>query len=420
MAWLAFLPIPLIIWGSVRFQRRIEPRYAAVREQAAAINSLLSNDLGGIATIKSVHRRRPRGGPALRGERRVPLGQPRRDRLSVGVLSAHPNRHPDRLLGDTLYGGFLVLDGALNVGLYSVMVFLTQRLLWPLTRLGRDLRPVSAGDGLDQPRHGRARHAIPPQRRSGPLPTDDVRGEVAFEDVTFAYEDGFPVLRDVSIEIPAGSTTAFVGPTGSGKTTIVKLLLRFYDPATGTVRIDGIDVRRCAKELRRSIGLVSQDVFLFHGTVRENIAYGSPDATPRRSSRPPGSPRPRVHHRAARAATTPSSANGARSSPAGSASASRSPERCSTIRRFSILDEATSAVDNETEAAIQRSLARIAHRRTTIVIAHRLSTIRHADRIYVVDRGAVIERGSHEQLLDHEGIYQSLWMVQTGEAVAER
>lgn len=419
VAWLAFLPIPLIIWGSVRFQRRIEPRYAAVREQAAAINSLLSNDLGGIATIK-----------AFTAEDRETA------RLSVESDEYRSANHAAIRLSSAfspliriailigfsatlLYGGFLVLDGALNVGLYSVMVFLTQRLLWPLTRLGEtfDLyqRAMASTNRVMDVLDTRSRLSD----GTGPLPTDDVRGEVTFEDVTFAYEAGFPVLRDVSIEIPTGSTTAFVGPTGSGKTTMVKLLLRFYDPASGTVRVDGIDVRTLRqKELRRSIALVSQDVFLFHGTVAENIAYGKPEATPQeiiaaaiiaeahefiielpggygtvvgeRGQKLSGGQRQRIS--IARAVLTDSP--------------------------ILILDEATSAVDNETEAAIQRSLARIAHKRTTIVIAHRLSTIRHADRIYVVDRGAVIERGSHEQLLDHEGIYQSLWMVQTGEAVA--
>jgi ATP-binding cassette subfamily B protein len=421
VAWLAFLPIPLIIFGSVRFQRRIEPRYAAVREQAAAINSLLSNDLGGIATIK-----------AFTAEEReaarlsVESDEYRSaNRAAIRLSSAFsPLIRIAILIGFSatlLYGGLLVLDGALNVGLYSVMVFLTQRLLWPLTRLGEtfDLyqRAMASTNRVMDVLDTRSRLSD----GTGPLPTDDVRGEVAFEDVTFAYEVGFPVLRDVSIEIPAGSTTAFVGPTGSGKTTIVKLLLRFYDPATGAVRIDGIDVRTLRqKELRRSIALVSQDVFLFHGTVAENIAYGKPEATPQeiiaaaiiaeahefiielpggydtvvgeRGQKLSGGQRQRIS--IARAVLTDSP--------------------------ILILDEATSAVDNETEAAIQRSLARIAHKRTTIVIAHRLSTIRHADRIYVVDRGAVIERGSHEQLLDHEGIYQSLWMVQTGEAVAER
>jgi len=421
VAWLAFLPIPLIIWGSVRFQRRIEPRYAAVREQAAAINSLLSNDLGGIATIK-----------AFTAEDRetarlsVESDEYRSaNRAAIRLSSAFsPLIRIAILIGFSatlLYGGFLVLDGALNVGLYSVMVFLTQRLLWPLTRLGEtfDLyqRAMASTNRVMDVLDTRSRLSD----GTGPLPTEDVRGEVTFEDVTFAYETGFPVLHDVSIEIPAGSTTAFVGPTGSGKTTIVKLLLRFYDPATGTVRVDGIDVQTLRqKELRRSIALVSQDVFLFHGTVAENIAYGKPEATQQeiiaaaiiaeahefiielpggydtvvgeRGQKLSGGQRQRIS--IARAVLTDSP--------------------------ILILDEATSAVDNETEAAIQRSLARIAHKRTTIVIAHRLSTIRHADRIYVVDRGAVIERGSHEQLLDHEGIYQSLWMVQTGEAVAER
>jgi ATP-binding cassette subfamily B protein len=420
VAWLAFLPIPLIIWGSVRFQRRIEPRYAAVREQAAAINSLLSNDLGGIATIKAFT-------AEDRETLRLSVESDRyrsANRAAIRLSSAFsPLIRIAILIGFTatlLYGGLLVLDGQLNVGLYSVMVFLTQRLLWPLTRLGEtfDLyqRAMASTNRVMDVLDTRPRL----DDGSARLPTEDVVGRVTFESVTFAYEPHYPVLRDVSIEIPAGSTTAFVGPTGSGKTTIVKLLLRFYDPDAGCVRVDGTDVRSVhQKDLRRSIALVSQDVFLFHGTVAENIAYGKPEATTvaivaaatiaeahefivdlpggydtivgERGQKLSGGQRQRIS--IARAVLTDSP--------------------------ILVLDEATSAVDNETEAAIQRSLARIAHKRTTIVIAHRLSTIRHADRIYVVDQGVVIERGSHEQLLDHEGIYRSLWMVQTGEAAGE-
>ena len=420
VAWLAFLPIPLIIWGSVRFQRRIEPRYAAVREQAAAINSLLSNDLGGIATIKAFT-------AEDRETVRLTAESDRyrsANRAAIRLSSAFsPLIRIAILIGFTatlLYGGFLVLDGQLNVGLYSVMVFLTQRLLWPLTRLGEtfDLyqRAMASTNRVMDVLDTRPRL----DDGSASMPTDDVAGRVTFESVTFSYEPEYPVLRDVTIEIPAGSTTAFVGPTGSGKTTIVKLLLRFYDPDTGIVRIDGTDVRSVRqKDLRRCIALVSQDVFLFHGTVAENIAYGKPEATA--AEIVAAASIAEAHEFIVELPGGYDTIVGER----GQKLSGGQRQRISIARAvltdspILVLDEATSAVDNETEAAIQRSLARIAHQRTTIVIAHRLSTIRHADRIYVVDRGVVIERGSHEQLLDHEGIYRSLWMVQTGEAAAE-
>jgi ATP-binding cassette subfamily B protein len=418
IAWVAFFPIPFILWGSFRFQRLLEPKYADVRERAAAVNAELSNRLGGISTIK-----------AFTAEddsvRRIEVESERyrhANRAAIRLSSAFsPLIRVVILVGFTatlVWGGFRALDGGLEVGAYSVMVFLTQRLLWPLTRLGetfdlyqramastnRILDVVDARPGL-----------VDGDR---PLPRGSVKGEIGFEDITFSYRDGHPVLTEVRLTADAGLTTAFVGATGSGKTTLVKLLLRFYDVDSGQITVDGADVRDLrSRDLRRAIGLVSQDVFLFHGTVRDNIAYGRPDAT----------------HEEIRAAADIAEAH---------EFITRLPEGYDTIvgergqklsggqrQRVSIaravlvdppilvLDEATSAVDNETEAAIQRSLERISLDRTTLVIAHRLSTIRHADRIYVLDDGRVAAVGTHEELLEVGGIYRALWDVQTGEAV---
>jgi ATP-binding cassette subfamily B protein len=418
IAWVAFFPIPFILWGSFRFQRLLEPKYADVRERAAAVNAELSNRLGGISTIK-----------AFTAEddsvRRIEVESERyrhANRAAIRLSSAFsPLIRVVILVGFTatlVWGGFRALDGGLEVGAYSVMVFLTQRLLWPLTRLGetfdlyqramastnRILDVVDARPGL-----------VDGDR---PLPRGSVKGEIGFEDITFSYRDGHPVLTEVRLTADAGLTTAFVGSTGSGKTTLVKLLLRFYDVDSGQITVDGADVRDLrSRDLRRAIGLVSQDVFLFHGTVRDNIAYGRPDAT----------------HEEIRAAADIAEAH---------EFITRLPEGYDTIvgergqklsggqrQRVSIaravlvdppilvLDEATSAVDNETEAAIQRSLERISLDRTTLVIAHRLSTIRHADRIYVLDDGRVAAVGTHEELLEVGGIYRALWDVQTGEAV---
>lgn len=243
-----------------------------------------------------------------------------------------------------------------------------------------------------------------------------VAGDITFDDVTFSYDDGYPVLSNVTLTLEPAKTTAFVGSTGSGKTTIVKLLLRFYDPDAGSIRIDDADITSLAQEdLRQLMALVSQDVFLFHGTVAENIAYGRPDADV---------------DAVVSAARTAEAHNFITSLPNGYETivgergqklSGGQRQRLSIARALLtespilILDEATSAVDNETEAAIQRSLARIAHDRTMVVIAHRLSTIRHADVIYVIDAGRVVQMGIHDDLVGTPGIYQNLWNVQTGE-----
>ena len=419
IALLAFLPIPLIIWGSMHYQRRIEPRYAAVREEAAAINSQLSNSIGGISTIKAFT------AEAREVERIAVASNRYRSANSAAIrLSALfvPLIRIAILIGFTatlVWGGFLALDGSLNIGLYSVLVFLTQRLLWPLTRLGQtvDLYQRAMASTrrifvvLD------ANPTIIDGAES--ISTETSRGAITFDTVSFSYDEGHPVLNDVSITLEPSQTTAFVGSTGSGKTTIVKLLLRFYDPDSGAIRIDGTDISSLEQaELRQMMALVSQDVFLFHGTVAENIAYGAPDA-PKESIEQAA--------RAAEAHEFITSLPGGYETVVGERGQKLSGgqrQRLSIARALLtgspilILDEATSAVDNETEAAIQRSLARVGHDRTMVVIAHRLSTIRHADNIYVIDDGSVAQIGTHDDLIAVPGIYQNLWNVQTGERQA--
>jgi ATP-binding cassette subfamily B protein len=247
------------------------------------------------------------------------------------------------------------------------------------------------------------------------LTPEQVKGEIKLSNISFGYSDRGTIIHDLSLTIPAGKTIAIVGSTGSGKSTLVKLLLRLYEIDQGTITLDGIDIKDITlTDLRKSIGLVSQDVFLFHGSVRENIAYGNPllpeaeiiaaakqaechsfiEALPQgydtivgeRGQRLSGGQRQRIAIARAILKNPP----------------------------ILILDEATSAVDNETEAAIARSLEIITRDRTTIAIAHRLSTIRHADQIYVMEQGQLSEWGNHEELVQREGIYANLWQIQTG------
>ena len=323
-------------------------------------------------------------------------------------------------------GGFMAINGTLNVGAYSVLVFLTQRLLWPLTSLGETLdlyqRAMASTnrifDLLDTP----SRIVDGEQA----LPVRPVRGEVIFDDVSFDYGDAGGngskpqphVIRSLSLRMPAGDTIGLVGATGAGKSTVVKLLLRFYDVKTGRVLLDGRDLRDISvHDLRQAIGLVSQDVFLFHGTVRENIAYGTFDASDEAIVE--AARVAEAHEFIMQLPEGYDTIVGER----GQKLSGGQRQRVSIARAVLkdppvlILDEATSSVDNETEAAIQRSLERIAVGRTTIVIAHRLSTVRNADRIFVLERGQLIEQGRHEDLIADDNVYASLWRVQTGQAV---
>ena len=319
-----------------------------------------------------------------------------------------------------LVGGRMVLDGDLEVGFFSVLVFMTQRLLWPLTRLGETFDLYQRA--MASTRRILDLMAVPPTIRSGgrELP-EPVAGEVRFDGVRFAYASGGEVLRGLDLHVPAGETHAVVGLTGAGKSTVVKLLLRLYDPTGGTVSIDGVDVRELSlPSLRGAIGLVSQDVFLFDGSAHENIAYGDPGAPDEAVER--AARLAEAHDFVAALPEGYDTLVGERGQKLSGGQRQRLSIARAILRdpAILVLDEATSAVDNETEAAIQRSLETVARGRTTLVIAHRLSTVRHADRIHVLEDGRVSEAGTHDELVAAGGLYAALWRVQTGEAATVR
>jgi ATP-binding cassette subfamily B protein len=415
VAGVSFIPIPLILWGSLRFQKRLAPRYAAVREHAGDLASRLSNNLGGMLTIKSYTaepwelKRLAEESQAYRLANRYAI------RLSAAFVPLIRYAILFAFIAILVIGGLQAWRGTIATGSYAFLVFITQRLLWPLTTLGRTLDDYQRAmastnrvlDLLATP------IAIPSGER--PLPLSSVRGELSFEAVEFAYGGRDPLLHHFNLQVPAGSTLGIVGSTGSGKSTIVKLLLRLYEIQAGSIRLDGIPIGELRlDDLRRAIGLVSQEVFLFHGTVAENIAYGSFDA-----------PRAAIE----RAAQLAEASGFIEALPHGYQTvvgergqrlSGGQRQRIALARAILkdppvlILDEATAAVDNETEAAIQRSLDLITAARTTLVIAHRLSTVRHADRIVVMEQGQIVESGRHEQLIAADGAYANLWRVQAG------
>ncbi|WP_346292147.1 ABC transporter ATP-binding protein [Sphaerothrix gracilis] len=416
VAWMAMLPMPFVVWGAIAFQKLLAPRYAEVRERVSLLNSRLSNNLSGITTIKSFT------AEAYESDRirQESLNYSQSNQRAIALSAAFiPLIRILILVGFTatlLYGGLITVEGQLAVGTYSVLVFLTQRLLWPLTRLGETLdqyqRAMASTNRvmnlLDTP------ITLHPGRR--PLPVSQVQGDIRFEDVTFAYDDGQPVIEHLTLKVPAGKTIAIVGSTGSGKSTLVKLLLRFYEVQAGQILLDGHSLHELQpQDLRQAIGLVSQDIFLFHGTVAENIAYGSFNAS--RAEIAEAAKIAEAHDFIENLISGYDTIVGERGQKLSGGQRQRIAIARAVLKNppILVLDEATSAVDNETEAAIQRSLEKITQNRTTIAIAHRLSTIRNADRIYVMEYGQLVEWGTHEELLERNGIYAGLWRVQMGE-----
>ncbi len=415
VAGVAFIPIPVILWGSLRFQKRLAPRYREVRERAGDLASRLSNNLGGMLTIKSYAAETWELGRLAEDSQAYRLSNGRAIRLSAAFIPLIRFAILFAFLAILVIGGLQAWQGVIAVGTYSFLVFITQRLLWPLTTLGRTLDDYQRAmastsrvlDLLDTP--------IAIASGDQALPRQQVRGAIQFQAVDFAYDGRKPLLQGFNLEIPAGSTIGIVGATGSGKSTIVKLLLRLYEIQGGQILLDGQGIQGLKlQDLRQAIGLVSQEVFLFHGTVGENIAYGSF-----------GAPRAAIKQ----AAVLAEAAGFIETLPEGyDTVVGERGQRLSGGQRQRIalarailknppvlvLDEATAAVDNETEAAIQRSLDRITASRTTLVIAHRLSTVRHADQIVVMEQGRIVESGHHDDLIGRDGPYANLWRVQAG------
>ena len=414
IATFAFIPIPIIIFGSFKFTSTIANRYERIRESIETLNSNLSNSISGILNVKSFTRESKELERIETSSNEVKSANYHAIKLSAAFI---PIIRVAILFGFTatlLIGGFLALDGEIKVATYSVLLFITQRLLWPLTELGDtfDLyqRAMASFNRIFSLKNESS------EIGNGNIEFKKLENKIELKDVSFSYVDDFNVLNNVDLTIETGQTTAIVGSTGSGKSTLIKLLLRLYEINNGSISYDSNSLKNIElSSLREKIGLVSQDVFLFEGTVIENIAYGDLNASESEVwnaaqkseadefiNNLPQKEKTIVGERGQKLS------GGQRQRISIARAILKNPE-------ILILDEATSSVDNETEAAIQRSLDILKKDRTVIVIAHRLSTVRNADIIYVLENGSVVESGNHESLLDIEGVYSKLWSVQTGE-----
>ncbi len=418
VAVFAFLPMPIILLGAFYFQKKAAPLYAEVREKAGLIGGRLANNITGMATIRSFTAENREASLVTKdsqayvdaNRRAIAVSARFNPIIRMGVLSG--------FLATFVFGGILTLRGDLNVGSYGVLVFLTQRLLWPMRDLAGTVdlfeRAMASADRVLNLL--RVPTNLEKEKSAAQF---SAQMNVEIKDVSFSYNAETPVLNRVNMTVPAGKTVAIVGPTGSGKSTITKLLLHFYKASSGSVLVGGVNVDACdLQALRSRIGLVSQDVFLFHGTIYENIAYGKPGAT--REEVMAAARKAYADEFIDRLPQGLDTLIGER----GQKLSGGQRQRLSIARVILknppvlILDEATSAVDNETESVIQKSLAEVSKGRTTIVIAHRLSTVTHADNIYVLAQGKVVEQGTHAELLRQNQVYSQLWNLQVRQGQA--
>ncbi|KTD66199.1 ABC transporter ATP-binding protein [Legionella spiritensis] len=416
----AILPVPFILLGAFYFQHKLEPKFLNVRKKAADISSALSTNLTGLMTIKSYT------AEAFEAKRieKISLDYQNANRETIVISSMVTPVIRIMILTGFLFtlliGGYKTIQGTMNVGVFSLLIFLSQRLLWPFSTLA----DVTVNFQRAMASTTRALNLLIWKNESGQSqlttvvePHTEQSDGLVMVDLGFTYPGASqPVFTAFNLDIKPCQTVAFVGESGSGKSTLIKLLCRFYQHSQGDILWNGDRINDFnLEEWRHHIALVSQDIFLFEGTIADNIAYAKQNASP-----------DEIRHAAMIAGADKfisqlpegyDSSVGQR----GNYLSGGQKQRIAIARAvlkdapILILDEATSAVDNDTELAIQQALATISHNKTTIIIAHRLSTVTNADRIYVLDKGAIIEQGTHDELLSEKTYYRHLWYIQTGE-----
>lgn len=419
VAVFAMMPIPIILFVAFYFQRHLGVHYDHVRRMGGALGAQVSGFLSGLATVKAFTAETQAHDSILEASDAYQAANRGAIRWSSAFVPVIRMAVLSGFVVTLWYGGIRCLEGYISVGAYSVLVFLTQRLLWPFTRLGETVdlyqrSMASAGRLLDV-------LELPVEKPRGTeVAASTYSQAIRFEDVSFGYLPGQMVLSHVSVEIPAGKMTAFVGATGSGKSTLIKLLLKFYAPDEGKVWIGDQDLDALdLLQLRQHIGWVGQDAHVFYGSIGENLRLGQPT---REQVELEQVVRAAELHEVV--AAMPEGYEAHVGEHGGRLSGGQR-QRLAIARALLkdppilVMDEATSAVDNETEAAIQRALIEAARGRTTVVVAHRLSTVRDADHIHVVENGAIVETGTHDELLALNGQYARLWALQTGREISE-
>ena len=419
LALFALTPVPFVIVGSLWYQRRISPKYQLVRDAVGSLNSRLENNISGIPVIKSFTAEEFESSRVQESSEHYLRQNFKAIRFNTLYVPLIRMAVAFGFSGVLLIGSFWILEGKsfLTVGQLVLFSMIIQRLLWPLTRLGAVLDSLERAGASARRIFGLLDTPSPIKEPKNPTTNPVLKGNLSYKNVFFSYENGLQILNGLSFDVKAGQTIGIAGTTGSGKSTLIKTLLRLYDIQDGSITLDGTSITDFKlKDLRRQIALVSQDVYLFHGTILENIAYGMPDAKLDDIQRAA-----ELSEFDSFVQTLPDKYDSIVGEKGIKLSGGQR-QRLSIARAILkdapiiVLDEATSSVDTETERAIQKNLDQLTTGKTALVIAHRLSTIRYADQILVLSNGHVTESGTHDQLIKQKGTYADLWSIQIGEA----
>jgi ATP-binding cassette subfamily B protein len=420
LALVAMVTVPLSLLVATRLGKRAQPQFVDQWASTGKLNAHVEEMYTGHALVK-VFGRQEESAAAFREHNDALYRAGFKAQFVSGIMQ--PAMMFIANLNYVLVavvGGLRVASGALSIGDVQAFVQYSRQFTQPLTQVASMANMVQSGVASAE----RVFEILDAEEQSPepvrPARPADVRGRVELAGVSFRYDPDRPLIEDLSLSVDPGSTVAIVGPTGAGKTTLVNLLLRFYETRSGQILLDGTDIATMNREeLRSRIGMVLQDTWLFGGTIAENIAYGAQD-----SSREQVEEAARAAHADRFIRTLPDGYDTVLDDEGTGVSAGE--QQLITIARaflaepvILVLDEATSSVDTRTEVLIQHAMARLAHGRTSFVIAHRLSTIRDADVILVMESGSIVEQGSHSALLAAEGAYARLYKAQFAGAVAE-